>query len=75
MKGWKSPVNLPLMRGQGSYKHKDDTYRFLVIDRLESKGYIFSSLSHLLGGGGGISFVVGKYIRGQRNRKGGKKVN
>jgi len=33
VKGWKSPVNLPLMRGQGSYKHKDDTYRFLVIDR------------------------------------------
>lgn len=27
-------INMPLMRGQGSYKHKDDTYRFIVIDRL-----------------------------------------
>jgi len=34
MKGWTGgQVNMPLMRGQGSYKHKDDTYRFLVIDR------------------------------------------
>jgi len=31
----KDTPNIPLMRGHGSYQHKvDDTYRFLVIDRL-----------------------------------------
>jgi len=34
MKGWTGEVNMPLMRGQGSYQHtNNDTYRFLVIDR------------------------------------------
>ena len=33
VKKWGRPVNIPLLRGQGSYNHKDDVYRFLVIDR------------------------------------------
>ncbi|XP_023328251.1 serine/threonine-protein kinase VRK1 isoform X2 [Eurytemora carolleeae] len=34
VKSWGRPVNMPLMRAQGSHPHKDDIYRFLVIDRL-----------------------------------------
>jgi len=33
VKGWGKPVNIPILRGQGSHNHKDDVYRFLVIDR------------------------------------------
>ncbi len=37
MKGWpRGDVNIPLLRGNGSYLHGSDTYRFLVIDRYQS---------------------------------------
>ena len=50
--GWKGPVNMPLLRGQGSHKHKDDIYRFLVIDRSPTfkcvQSYIFFCFAMVL---------------------------